>query len=259
MSISEDLIKLHEGLIKLGSDIQSKSDLKFKEKQHIEKNVHAVFYKLNAFAITLHRAVFSLCNEGWTHITPILLRTIIDCSANCLVIIRNEYPEYMAFKYFYYDYVRVLGDNSTSESLKQKSRHDIEQGLNIIQNPTAKKKAERFVRKGEVRIFWFTKEENSYSDIIRKYGNEVIKSAWGELSKAVHAAHFGLFFFKDNPDDINIDPEENPNKTKLSLIISCRLLLELLNIRNEYEDLGFDSEYNQFMKKILAFENDVRG
>lgn len=74
---------------------------------------------------------------------------------------------------------------------------------------------------------------------------------------AVHATHFGLLLFKDDPNDININPCENPIKTKAALIISCRLLLELLNIENEYENLGFNSEYNQFVGRIVDI--DVRG
>ncbi|MBW2006102.1 MAG: hypothetical protein JRI72_16170, partial [Deltaproteobacteria bacterium] len=241
MSIPKDIIQLHEDLIELGSLIRSKSESKFKEEEHIEKNVQAVFYKIIAYAITLHRAVLSLCEEKWTHVTPILLRTIIDCSANCLVIIHNEYPEYMAFKYFYYEYIRILRDNSYSESLRQKNQHDIEQGLRVIQNATAKEKAERSVQEGNVGIFWFKPEENNYSSIIRNYGSDELKFLWGGLSMAVHAAHLGLFLFKDDPDDIDINPCENPIKTKGALIMSCRLLLELLNIENEYENLGFNS------------------
>jgi hypothetical protein len=35
-------------------------------------------------------------------------------------------------------------------------------------------------------------------------------------------------------------------------------LLELINIRINYEDLGFDTEYKGFLERILAFENKVR-
>jgi len=43
MSIPEDIIQLHEDLIELGSKIRSKSESKFKEEEHVERNVQVVF------------------------------------------------------------------------------------------------------------------------------------------------------------------------------------------------------------------------
>ena len=74
----------------------------------------------------------------------------------------------------------------------------------------------------------------------------------------VHAGHLGLFLFKDDSDDIDINPCENPKMSKSALIMSCRLLVELLNIRNSYERLGCDSEYNGFQERIRKFKYDNR-
>jgi len=257
MAISNDLIQLHEDLIKFGSKVQSISVKIFDEKQHIESNVHAAFYKINAYAVTLHRAIFSLCEDGWTHITPLLLRTIMECSSNCLAIVHNELHEYMAFKYLYYEYLKAYQDKTSSIETKKKSLSDIKQGISHIKNLSAKKTAEEYIKQEQSYIFWFKPEENSVSSIISDYGSSELKDVYGFLSWSVHATHFGLFAFKDNPDDIDINPCENPNKTKLAIVFSCRLLLELLRIRYVYEGLRFSSEYDRFMERIFAFEKET--
>lgn len=132
MVIPENLIQLHEDLIEFGSEVLMKSKAKFENEQHIESNVQTVFYKVNAYGIILHRAIKALCESGWTHVTPILLRTIMECSANCLAIVNNDLPEYMAFKYLYHEYVEVLRDSNSSDSLKSKNLSNIKTGLGFI-------------------------------------------------------------------------------------------------------------------------------
>ena len=258
MSIYEDLIQLHKDLIDFGSEIQSKSSTKFEKEQHIESNVHTVFHRVNAYGIILHRAIKTLCENGWTHTTPGLLRTIMECSVNCLAIINNAHPEYMAFKYLYHSWIEVLRDNKSQESLKAKSKIDVDKGLENIKNSANKELAKRYVEEGNIKTFWFKPEEQNISEIISCYGSNELKFVYGALSKPVHASHIGMFLFKDDPNDIDINPCENPKKTPFAIISSCRLILELLNIRDEYEDLGFDSEYNGFLKRILEFENKVK-
>jgi len=258
MTISKDLIQLHEGLIEFGSIIQSISAKKFEKEQHIESNVHAVFYKVTAYAITLHRAILSLCEDGWTHISPMLLRTIIECSSNCLTIVNNKLPEYMAFKYLYYEYLKIYQDKTSSDELKKKNLSDIKQGLTHIKKTSAKKATEDFIKAEQLGIFWFRPEENNIISIVSKYGSDELKFVYGILSWSVHAMHLGLFAFKDDPDDVDINPCENPNKTKLAIVFSCRLLLEFLRIRCEYEGLRFGSKYNRLIERIFAFEKEVR-
>ena len=258
MAIPEDLIELFDEMTEFGSRVQAKSSSKISKEHHIEDNVYAVFYKVIAFAITLHKATKSLCEAGWTHITPILLRALLECTANCLAVIYNELPEYMAFKYLYHPYVKTLRDNKFSEDARKKAEYDIEQGIKNLKNPKAIEKAKQFVSEKRLEIFWFKPEEDGVSAIINKYGNSELKFTYQSLSMSTHAGHFGLFLFKDNSDDIDINPCENPEKTEGAILFSCKYLLELIYIRNAYEKLGFDSEYKRLIEKVFKFKPEVR-
>jgi len=258
MAIPEDLIELFDEMTEFGSKVQARSSSKISKEHHIEDNVYAVFYKVIAFAITLHKATKSLCEAGWTHITPILLRAILECTANCLAVIHNELPEYMAFKYLYHPYVKTSRDNRFSEDVRKKAECDIEQGIKNLKNPKAIEKAKQFVSEKRPKIFWFQPEEDGVSVIINKYGDSELKFTYQTLSMSTHAGHFGLLLFKDNSDDIDINPCSNPDKTKGVILFSCRFLLELINIRNNYEGLGLDSDYSRLIKKIFSFKQEER-
>lgn len=256
MNIQKDIIKLHDDLVEYASKIQSTSASKFKSEKHIPQHVYTAFCRINAFGIILHRAVKTLCEEGWTQVSPLLLRTIMECSANCLAIIRNDFPEYMAFRYLYFEYVSRFRDKNTPASLKEKAKIDIAKGLESIEDSTAKEKAERFVSRDKLKTFWFQQKKETVSKIIELYGSAELRENYGFLSMSVHAGHFGMFLFKDDPDDIDINPCENPRNTIAAILYSSRMLLELLMIRNTYEELGLDSEYERLYERIMSHRND---
>ena len=256
MTIPRDLIQLHEGLIVFGVKVQQKSSNKMEKRHHIEDHVYMAFYRLIVYGITLHRAILSLCQEGWTHITPILIRTLMDCSVNCLAIVKNELPEYMAFKYLYSSYIKVRNDNNAFKSIKEKATIDLDTGIDHIKNPSVKNKAIEFINKGKIGAYWFNPEEKSPGAVVEHYGSHELKFQYHSFSMSVHGTHLGLFLFKDNPDEIDTNPCENPRSTKNAIIISSRHLLELINIRNEYEQLGFDLAYKSLQAKVLAFKDE---
>lgn len=258
MAIPENILKLHEALVEFSSRVQGESEKKKETESHVGTLVHIAFYKMAAYAVTLHRSILTLCEAGWTHVSPILLRTIMECSANCLAIINNDLPEYMAFKYLYHPYIQILRDEGYPEDRRAKAKSDIEAGIENLKDEKVKEKVRQYIDIGRIDIFWFKPEESGISLIIEKYGSKELGFTYGAYSMSAHAGHLGMFLLKDNPDDIKINPAENPIKTKVALVSSCRWLLELLYIRNSYEGLGFDSEYGIFLEKILATEGEVR-
>ncbi len=252
------MIDIHRDLVKFYSEVQNSSKTKRENEHHMEDIVYVAIDKLMTDAVNIHQAILTLCDGGWAHIAPILLRTMMEYIANCLAIINNEFPEYMAFKYCCHSFFQILKDNAFPEYRRRNAKETIEQWINMLKDKEAKQKAVQYIKSGTPHIFWFKPDENGVSAIIDKYIGGDLMFAYRGLSISTHAGYLGLSLFKDNPDDITIEPIVNLRKTKSTLYMSCRLLLKLLSIRNDYEKLGHDFECNKFHERMLALKNEVQ-
>jgi hypothetical protein len=121
-------------------------------------------------------------------------------------------------------------------------------------DPRIKAKASEFVSAPKIRRYWFQPEQDSITSIIKKYGGSEMLFSYGALSTATHGYHFGIGLFRDDSDMMTIDPMPNPARTKGAVLYSCRQLLELINIRDTYEDLGVGSEYDRRIEEIISFK-----
>lgn len=251
----KNIIELHDELIGYCSRIQASSSKKNSNESHLGMNVYSAFFKIYAYAGHLHQAVLSLCEAGWTHVNAIILRTLMECSACCLAIINHELPEYMAFKYLYHPYLQIFEDTAFPKEKREQAKCDIELGFEKLSQETVIAKTRQYIDLDKHAIFWFTPEERGVSNIINDYGSNELKFLYGTLSMSAHAGHLGMFMFKDDPDNIDLSPSENPRNSKIVLSASCRLFLELLNIRTVYEGLGFEKEYSDFLNRIIAFKD----
>ena len=75
--------------------------------------------------IVTHRSIRSLCETGWTQVSPILIRTLLDVLASCYAIVsKYEDAEYMAFKFMCSYLIQAIRDADTSDELR---KHDQEQ------------------------------------------------------------------------------------------------------------------------------------
>jgi hypothetical protein len=254
MSIPKSILDLHDEIIQFGSDIQAISSQRIDTEHHVEESIYIVFYKVCAYGIRLHRAVRTLCQYGWTDITPLLLRSLVECSANCLAIANSRLPEYMAFKYLYYPYIELIKDENFPTEVRDKAKLDLEVGVNKLKVPKAKDLVTEFIGAKKLPRYWFCPEEANITSIIEKYGGSEMKFAYKSLSTSTHGYHFGIGLFKDDSDVVAINPTDNPERTKSALLFSCRHLLELNYIRNQYEGLGFQSKYDELLGKIISFK-----
>jgi len=77
-----------------------------------------------------------------------------------------------------------------------------------------------------------------------------MKDVYKTYSSSVHAGLLGIVLFKDNPEDISIEPCNNPIRTNQAILTSCKLLLDFLNIRNDYEKLNCDLVYDSIFERL---------
>ena len=129
MIIPEELAKLHRDLLIFHDKVQSKSASKYNNDSHVEIKVYYALNRIYSYGRSLHEAIFSLCNAGWVHVTPILMRSILECSVNFLAIINSKEPEFMAFKFLYHSHIRFFRDHNFPKDYRNKAKKKIEKGI----------------------------------------------------------------------------------------------------------------------------------
>lgn len=215
-----------------------------------------VFFKLHAYAIVLHRAIISLCDDGWSQVTPLLLRVMFDVFANLLVIEEKD-SEYRAFKYFYFFQMKVKNDQTIPKEEKLRFRKEIEEGLDKLDAST-RKRGEQFINQNKFGSYWFNPEYKSPSDVLKKLSTSEVSWIYKTYSGASHGGHVGSSIYLDEPDKIDINERSNPKKANLAVMHSCRCLLDICGLRNQFEDLGLRKIYLDLLKEFNSFKEVVK-
>jgi hypothetical protein len=244
------LLRLHEDLIAFGSKVQGISNQRFEGSKHIGPLFFDFGMKIGWYVIVLHRAIRELCDSGWTPTTPLLLRAMLESSVNYLTVIDNRKSSFMAFKYFAHDYFTPLLDSQSKDTTKTKALSDIRHCISLIAVKEERREAECFVeelrKKGKPYTYWFQPRPNSLSECIDNVADsetkEGLRFVYKALSMSVHATHIGMVMFKDDPGNLYINPTMDPDRTTDALLISCKLLLEFLNCRCNFEKLDLTEE-----------------
>jgi len=181
----------------------------------------------------------------------------MESTVNYLTVVNNDRPEYMAFKFFSQDYFVPFLSPEAQESTKTKALRDIRHCIGLISRSEEREEAERFrdalTTRGRPFTFWFQPELNRLGDCIEAVADEEMKEGlrfvYKALSMSVHGTHMGMVMFKDDPNDLSINPSENPQRTIGALLISCKLLLEFLRCRCDFERLDLESRFSSLLDK----------
>ena len=129
--IPGDLAKLHDAITAYAVRIQAAAAKK-QEKTAEGPVSHSALFTLHRIAIVTHRATRSLCEMGWTQVTPTLIRTLLDVLANSYAIIsKPEVSEYMAFKYMCVDLIKVMKDLETAEEVRKHNQLQVEKNTTV--------------------------------------------------------------------------------------------------------------------------------
>jgi hypothetical protein len=229
--LSKELHKLHEIVIRYSIKVQSAAARLQGIRPHVS---YQAFADLHMRAVVIHRSIRDLCEAGWTPVTGILIRTLLDIYVNCLAIaIEPENSEFMAFRFLFAFQLSRVNDSSVPKKSRLKHRKEIEAAiLQLPSNDTAR--ATALITDKTRKNYWYQPEFSSPSDLLRKTKGDM-PSLYRIFSAATHGGIVGLALFDDEPDTPNINPRQHPRQTPIAILGSARYLLEITFLRDQAE------------------------
>jgi hypothetical protein len=211
---------------------------------------HGSLFTLHRCAIINHRSIRSLCETGWTPSSPALIRTLLDILASCYAIVsKPEDAEYMAFKYLCSYIIQTLDDPEAAGELRKLNREQLEKLRQQIRGQDLKR-VDEFIANYKPQPYWYRPEFNSPGEIFKNAMPRLFYM-YRQFSGSVHGSFIGSLLFKDSPDFADINPEENPNRTRSAVVASSRLLLDISLARGQFEGVADKREYDHMVKTLV--------
>lgn len=208
-------------------------------------------YTIGERAVILHRSILSLSENGWVSVTPIILRSLLECGINSLAIV-NKDNEYMAFKFYCNEFLNTQLDKGFSQEIRNFNMNQVRQQivrLNQADQKRAEEYVKEFLKRKEPKSYWYRPEYRNTNDILRACKADSMYEVYKFLSGPTHSSFVGSNIFKDQPDRRDINQRKDPKSTKIALGTSARLLIEITDIRNIFENLNFNSAAQALRKK----------
>jgi hypothetical protein len=195
-------------------------------------------YALSADLFSVHRAVLSLCEDGWAFVAVPLLRTMIDFLMNAAVITEQKpEAEYRGFKYTHFFLKAQLKETRLSAEVRAGLRRQLENG--IAQLPAGQQhKARHFIFQERLWSFWYCPEYRRPMDVLDRLLSAGIRFVYDTFSGGSHGGYLGMKVLKDEPDLVNPNQRADTRSQNLALSGSTRILLETMNIRDQFENGG---------------------
>jgi hypothetical protein len=252
--LPDDLSVLHDAVIQYAVDVQTAA----KQKHEREPNhllCHGALFTLHWRALTIHRSIRTLCVAGWTPVVPILIRTLLDIVASCYAIVaKPEDADYMGFKYMASFLIQALQE-AISPAIVLK--HDREQLDRLRKQAKGKDvgRIEQFIKDYKPQPYWY-KPEYEGPGAILKVASTDLYSIYRIFSSAVHGGFIGSALFDDTPDMADINPQDHPRRTRVAVVMSSRLILEISYLRDRFEGTVLDVTYKRIMQELYLPQKD---
>lgn len=209
-------------------------------------------YKIGERAVILFRSTFSLCEDGWASVVPILQRSLVECLLN-LYLTLKEHNDYWAFRFFSHDFLNNLVAKDSTHEIKEESRTELVKLLSRLNGADlikAKEYKDNFIKKGEFKIYWYKPDFES----ARKILPADLYSVYSGYSYSVHSSVVGMDLFKDDTSKVSINPRNDQKSIKMALVGSSRILYEITNIRIQHESLDLKKESRELLKAIVGLK-----
>lgn len=210
-------------------------------------------HALTADLLGMHRAVLSLCDDGWGFTALVLLRSMIDMGIVAAVITEQESEaEYRGFKYTHFFLKASLNETALSPEDRAAIRAQVNAGIGRL--PSAQQqKARDFMFREPRRAYWFCPEFARPTDVLDRLSTPDMRSLYDLFSGGSHGGYLGLRILKDHPDDIHPNPRADPISQNVALVGSTRMLLEVMHMRDRFEIGGrHEPECRALLDKLFS-------
>ncbi len=247
--IPKDLDTLHDVIIEYAVRIQAVAAAK-QEKTAEDPITHSALFTLHRIGLVTHRSIRSLCETGWTQVSPILIRMILDVLAGCYAIVsKYEDAEYMAFKFMCSYLIQAIRDPDTSDELRKHNQEQLDKMRQQLKGEDIKR-VDDFIANFKPLPYWFCPQFLSpgriFKDLIPR-----LFDMYRQFSGSTHGSFIGSVLFSDSPDAPSIDPQENPARTRNAIVASSRLLLDISFAKGQFDGIADLAEYKEIVKTYI--------
>jgi hypothetical protein len=208
--------------------------------------------RLHRTGIATHRSVRVLCESGWTPVSAVLLRTMLDLLVSVFAIGRKpQDAEWMGFRFMAHAAIEGMNDEHAEP------HHQAGQAALIFYQKSllsAKDdiRARATISSYEVKVppYWYWPEVPNPGSTIFQYMPQLF-DLWKTLCGSTHGSDIGAVFFADDPNNLGISPEEHPRKTRIAILASSRLLLDISHARAQCEGVADEAEYKRIVRDLI--------
>jgi hypothetical protein len=247
--LPKDLGDLHDVIIEYAVRIQAAAAAKQEESGEGPLS-HSALVNLHRTAIVTHRAIRSLCETGWTQVSPILVRTLLDVLVSCYAIASKlKDSEYMAFKFMCTYLVQAIGDPDAPDEIRKHNQGQLGNMRKALKGADVKR-VDEFIAQFKPQPYWFSPEFSSPGKIFRD-NIPSLADMYRQFSGSTHGSFIGSVLFSDSPDVPSINPQENPVRTRSAIVASSRLLLDISFARGQFDGIAPLEEYKAIVKTFI--------
>ncbi|MGH9712224.1 MAG: DUF5677 domain-containing protein [Candidatus Acidiferrales bacterium] len=202
-------------------------------------------------AILTHRSVRTLCEEGWTPVTSVLNRTLLDLFANCVAVANKPADaDYMGFKYVTHFYRKWLTDPHITNPERTNVNAIIDELVGRLQHPD-QIRARQLLLETEPTVYWYQPDFGSPKKVLALATHSTY-DMFKFLSGPTHGGYAMKILFNDDPNSEDIEPQEHARNVPKAIAASTRFLLEVCYIRDHFDNQGKNEPIYQTLVARLA-------
>ena len=161
---------------------------------------------------------------------------------------KPEDAEYMGFKYIASFLVQALKEGDVPAKVLKHNKEQLEK-LRVQTKGKDVARVDGFIKDYKPQLYWYKPEFENPGAILKTASTDLYP-IYRIFSGAVHGGFVGSSLFDDTPDTADINPQNHPRRTRVAIVMSSRLILEISYLRDRFEGTRMDAEYKRIMQDL---------